>query len=166
MKIISIQDCDIDDINFFDCGNLELNKYFKEYAFNNDKNNIGKTFIMKERHKIIGFYTLSSAQLEYRNLSHKLRKSLPRYPIPCIRIARLAIDKNYQRKGYGKILIKDALIRILSISRETGVYFVLVDAKKEAKGFYERLSFEAMPNQQSTYIISIQTIIKAFNKKH
>lgn len=57
MNFISIKDCPKNQIDFFTCGNGELDEYFKRYALQNDKRNLGKTFVLFDD-SIIGFYTL------------------------------------------------------------------------------------------------------------
>jgi len=162
MTIKSIQDCSKHQINKFSCGNYDLDEYLLKYATVNDENNIGKTFVLFDKNIILGFYTLANMHLDVRELSFEIRKNLPRYPAPSIRIARFAININYQHKGYGLKLIKDAFIRILSISKDTAIKFVVVDAKKESKEFYTKLSFVSLPKNELTLVLPIDIIKAAF----
>ncbi len=163
MKIISIHDCDKNKIDNFNCGNEGLNKYFKKYAYLNDSSNIGKTFVLIDNDIIIAFYTLSSASIEYNDLSSDYKKKLPKYPIPCLRLARFAVDVRYQNHHYGHYLIKDVFLKVLLISKNTGVLFLLVDSKPESKSFYLKFGFESLPKRELTLLLGIETIRKALS---
>lgn len=163
MKIISIHECDKESINCFNCGNNDLNRYFIKHAYENDKNNIGKTFVLIEDKTIIGFYTLSAASIEYNDLSLEYKNKLPKYPIPCMRLARFAIDIKYQNKNYGHYLIKDAFLKTVLISKNTGVLFLIVDSKPNSKKFYLKFGFKSLPLKDSTLILEIETIRNAIS---
>jgi GNAT superfamily N-acetyltransferase len=161
MKIIPINEINKEDIDSFDCGVEALNDFFRKYAIQNDRKNIGKTFVCSNEKEIVGFYTLSNAQIAFNDLSGSLAKGLPRYPIPCIRIARLAVDKKYQKEGCGSFLLRDALLRIVNLSFQTGIYFVIVDAKESSKKFYEHYGFIKLEGADLTYLLKVETIKRA-----
>lgn len=162
MKIISIQESNKKDIIFFDSGIKELNDYFVNYALFNDINNIGKTFILYDDNNLIGFYTLSNASISINEIPDTYKSKLPKYPIPCIRIARLAIDKKYQNKGYGRLLLKDAFIKTLAISKKSGLCFVVVDSKPSSKNYYKKFGFTSSKNKELTLLLPIKTLIDVF----
>ena len=105
----------------FDCGSEELNLFLKCYAQQNDKNRIGRTFVGFEKNTPVGFITLCIGSIAFNELpsNHKL----PRYPIPVIRIARLGVDKSFQRKGYGKELLGFSLEKIALLANFIGAKF-------------------------------------------
>ncbi|MBN2535977.1 MAG: GNAT family N-acetyltransferase [Spirochaetales bacterium] len=147
----------------FDCGIEELNRYFIQFAFPNDKKNIGKTFVAISPSDLpLGYYTVSMAQILFSELPENLKTGLPRYPIPAMRIGKLAIDKQYQQKGIGSLLLRDALLRAVRISSEIAIYCVLVDALNEkAKGFYLKFGFIPFPSTPLTLVLPLKTIIQA-----
>ena len=151
---------------FFDCGNEDLNIYFQKYAAPNDVVNISKSFVCFDGDKksIIGFYTLCAANIINANLPDDLKRSLPKYPYPCVRIARLGVDKKYQKQNYGKALLKDAFLRIINASSSIGVYGVLVDSKEESRIFYEHFGFIKLNSTGLEYFLPLSTIIEAFKK--
>ena len=152
-------------IEEFDCGNEELNTYFKKYALQNHNNNISKTYLCIDIDNdiVAGYVTLCAASLEAISLP-KDYKNLPRYPIPAIRIARLAIDKKYQRQHIGKSLLSFALKKIVVASLNIGIKFALVDAKEESKSFYEKYGFIPLADKPLSYIMPIEQIAKAIFK--
>ena len=149
----------------FNCGIEELNQYFKQFAFPNNKKNIGKTFVaVSETNPLepLGYYTVSMAQILFSELPEDLKKGLPKYPIPAMRIGKLAIDVQYQKQRIGSFLLRDALVRAINISSEIAIYCVLVDALNEnAKAFYLKFGFIPFPATPLTLVLPLQTIIQA-----
>jgi len=146
----------------FDCGIKELNKYLRQFAIPNDKNNIGKTFIAVEKskpYKTIGYYTVSMAQILFNDLSDKIKKGIPKYPIPAMRIGKLAVDSHFQGKRVGSFLLRDALLRAIAISSGVALYCVIVDAFNEmAKLFYLKYGFIAFKEKPLTLILALKPI--------
>ena len=73
-----------------------------------------------------------------------LRKKLPAYPLPILRLARLAVDEAVRGQGLGKELLRFVLQLAIRLARDYGCTGVLVDAKAEAVAFYEKLGFVAL----------------------
>ena len=143
----------------FDCGNENLNKYIRSHAQLNDQNNLSKTFICLEKDDVVGFVTLCNSQIEFQEMPNSYKQSMPKYPVPAIKIARLAVDNDYQGQGYGKALLQFAFKKIIQVSVSTGVKIVVVDAKDSSKEFYERFGFIEI--KENTYILMIDTLIDA-----
>ena len=150
----------------FDCGVDSLNAYLKKYAWQNFKKNVGVTILAFEegkRDKILGYYTVSIAQIDFEHLPPELSKGLPRYPVPAIRIGRLAVDRYAQAKGVGSTLLRDAFQRAVALSSEVGTCAVLVEAiNEQAKGFYEHYGFMALNDLPSALVLPIATIAQAY----
>jgi GNAT superfamily N-acetyltransferase len=92
--------------------------------------------------KILGFVTVAAAEVEIAGLPISRRKGLPSYPLPALRIARLAVDSRAQGRGVGAELLKQALMLAKRTAEAVGCVGVLVDAKPGAVAFYERYGFE------------------------
>lgn len=161
MRIVSIQECSKKELSLFSCGNEKLDKYLKEFATKNDKSGYGKTFVLIDNKEIIGYYTLSTASITFDEMDEEYKKYNPRYPIPSVRIARLAINKNKQNKGYGKLLLKDAFLRIADVSNIVGVKLVIVDAKESSISFYTQFGFEKLKESSLTFFLPIDVLLKA-----
>lgn len=144
----------------FDCGSEDLNTYLKRFAYQNDKSGIGRTFVLLEGDVLIGYVTLCSASLVFENMPIGIK--VPRYPIPAIKIARLAVDKRYHGKGYGKELLAFSLEKVAILSEFIGVRFVTVDTKEESKTFYEHFGFIPLPMKKETYVLPIELVTRLF----
>ena len=116
----------------FDCGEPALNEFLQRYARKNHEFGGAKTFlaISDEDHEtIIGFYSLSPASVEYARTPEIVRHRLARYEVPAFRLARLAVDIRFQRKGLGGQLLLAAARRCLRAATEVGGVALLIDAK-------------------------------------
>lgn len=133
----------------FDCGRQELNDWLRQTARQHQEKGLSRTFVAtldEAPDCICGYYALTLAELENRHLPEDWRKKLPRR-IPGVRLGRLAVDKRYQAKGLGELLLVDALTRAQRIYTEAGGIGLFVDALDEqAAGYYQRFGFEATPD--------------------
>ena len=101
--------------------------------------------------EVLGYYTLSAAQIDATHISEADQKRLPRFPIPCFRMGRLACRKDQQGKGIGRLLIGCAVERCLKAREEIASYALVVDAKDDnAKAFYEHYGFIPCTDQPRT----------------
>ncbi|RZN16037.1 MAG: GNAT family N-acetyltransferase [Methanosarcinales archaeon] len=55
-----------------------------------------------------------------------------------MKIARLAVDKKYERRGVGRFLLLASVGKALKISDEVGCRFITVDSKQNSIKFYEK----------------------------
>jgi hypothetical protein len=77
----------------FDCGVEALNRYLKNLAAQHRIKGIATTFVLVDSDqptKILVYYSLSAATLLFEQLTDADREGLPTYPIPAVRIGRLA----------------------------------------------------------------------------
>lgn len=144
----------------FDCGVEELNVYLVRYALKNDALGMGKTFVASDAEgSVVGYFTLSTAQVAFEEIPALSVKKYPRYPLPALRLSRLAVKKEYQKKGLGAWLLKQAFIKILNAAEIAGICLILVDAKESAVSFYKHFGFMKLRNL--TYFIPVDTVKQA-----
>lgn len=145
----------------FDCHRQELNDWLRQVARQHQDKGLSKTFVAirdEEPACICGYYALTLAELENRHLPQAWRKKLPRR-IPGVRLGRLAVDRRYQGKGLGELLLIDALTRARRIYTEAGGIGLFVDALDEqAVGYYRRFGFEAAPDSPLLLFLSAKGI--------
>lgn len=143
----------------FGCGQESLDTYLKQYARQNDEKGLSRTFVAVEdvgQAAILGYYTLSNGSVSFEHLP---AERLPRYPIPTVLLARLAVDKSQQGRGLGKILLMDALRRAARISQEAGVFAVEVVAlNEEARRFYLKYGFHALEDDRLHLYLTLKAI--------
>ena len=135
-----------DDRSEFRSGNPDLDRFFHRYAGQNQfKHHIGTTYIALEEGVIVGFATVSPSHIELDDLPRgRLRKRLPAYPLPILRLARLAVSEDAQGRGVGSALMRAIFHLALELRERVGCIGVVVDAKPVAEKYYARLGFEPL----------------------
>lgn len=139
------------DLKVFDCSDLVINKYVKDnLKKQNVRNNVKTLVLTKNSDSVIGFVTVNLFQLSKEVVPSTIFSfSLPP-KIGVMKISMLAVDKKYQKNGWGLALMKAAFDYILSaadiIPDIKGVY---IDAKENAEKFYARLGFIAISDKNT-----------------
>ena len=129
----------------FQSGDIELDRFFQRFAGQNQfRHYVGTTYIALCANQIAGYVTVSSGEITAEQLAATVRKRLPDYPLPILRLARLAVDQVFQGQGVGKLLLKSMLELALQQRDQSGCVGVVVDAKPQAVAFYSRLGFEPL----------------------
>lgn len=135
----------------FDCGVPELNAYLQRFADQHRQRGITSVFVLTDTEapsRILGYYTLSAAEVDASSLSEADRRRLPRYPVPCFRLGRLAAAAELRGQGMGRLLMGCAVDRCLKAREQVAAYALIVDAKDEqAKKFYEHYGFTAFSSR-------------------
>lgn len=148
--------------SLFDCGISELNDYLQRYARQNHKKGIAKTWVMVNSNNEqvpVGYYSISMAELQQESLSDEQKKGFPRYPLPVIRICKLAVDKQLQGQRLGELLLVDIFKKGIRISQDIGVVGFLVDAINErAKQFYLKYGFSPLVNSPLSLFLPMTRI--------
>ncbi len=160
LKLVSVKEINLKSaLKKFDCEVEALNDFHSRYAVKNDELGIGKTFVaLNENNQIVGYFTLATAQVAYQEIPDDFREKLPKYPIPALRIARLAVNKDLKGKGIGKWLLAQAFIKAIHVADVTGLYFIIVDAKETSKSFYEHYGFHKFFDEDLSYFILVDTV--------
>jgi GNAT superfamily N-acetyltransferase len=131
----------------FDCGQAALNQFLQRYALVNQKANSAQTYVCCQGDLVVGFYSLAVGSVDPEAAPSRVAKGLARHPVPVMILARLAVDKAHQRKGLGRALLKDALLRTAQAADIAGIRCLLVHAKDEAaRDWYESWEFEPSPS--------------------
>jgi len=134
-----------DDRDRFCSGHPDLDRFFHRFAGQNQfRHHVGVTYIAVEDDAILGFVTVSPSEIEIDALPADRRRRLPRYPLPTLRLARLAVAQSAQGRGIGQAVLRFALTLARRMADEIGCVGVVVDAKPEAQTFYLRYGFESM----------------------
>lgn len=114
---------------------------------------LGKTTLIFCKGELVAYYTIYNDVLRKEYLKiHKSFSKLSEYKVssvPSITIGRLAVDKKWQSKGIGRILIQRISMYALDQSRQLGIRLLIVQAKKNAIPFYEKLGFDYVADTAS-----------------
>ncbi len=139
------------DASGFDCGSDALNRFIELYALQSQRAGISQTYVAANDAKVAGFHTLAVGHVIHGEAPERLKKGIPRHPVPVIILARLAVDRAWRGRGLGAALVADAMRRILQAAGIVGARAMLVHAKDEAaRDFYRHLGFVPFPENSLT----------------
>lgn len=143
----------------FACGEATLDVYLRRQAAQHHRDGISTTHVLvnsAEPARIFGYYSLSAAQLLLTDLQEADRKRLPGYPVPAVRMGRLAIAAHKQGQGLGDYLLAHAVARCLGLREQLGVRVLLVDALHEkAADFYRAYGFRKTSETSRALYLSL-----------
>ncbi len=132
-----------DDRSGFHSGQPDLDRWFHRFAGQNQfRHYLGVTYVAESGGELVGFVTVTPSMIEIDALPPRLAKRLPRYPLPVLRIARLAVSARARGQGVGQRLLRFALGLARRTATDSGCVGVVVDAKADAQSFYGRFGFE------------------------
>ena len=130
-------------VDRFECGKESLDRYLHKSARRDHSSGIAAVFVLAAEADVVGYYTLHQHLIEAHEMPEKLRKRLSHYPAyPATLIGRLAVDRRYAGRGYGRDLLLDAMEKAFEVTRTVASLAVVVDAlDAEAQKFYEHYGF-------------------------
>lgn len=132
-----------DDRHAFRSGDDALDLYFRRYAGQNQfRHHIGVTYVAVEDGRIVAFATVAAASVDADDLPSG--KRMPPYPMPVLRIARLAVAEADRGRGLGRALLRFCVEIAERMRDEVGCVGLVVDAKVDAVPFYRRYGFAAV----------------------
>jgi GNAT superfamily N-acetyltransferase len=131
-----------DDRSGFRSGDPDLDRFLQKYAGQNQfRHHIGTTYVAFEGGRVLGYATVAPGHSEIEDLPVSGRRRLPKYPLPILRLARLAVHESFQGQGLGRQLLRFVLNLALQMAGDFGCIGVVVDAKPEAVAFYRQFGF-------------------------
>lgn len=146
----------------FDCGTPVLNDYLRRFARQNHESGGAKCFVAVSADapsRILGFYTLSPASIEFARVPDDVRRGLGRYDIGVFRLGRLAVDRDLAGRGLGGQLLLAAGRRCLAVSQQVGGVALLIDAKDErAAAWYETFGALRLLDTPLSLVLSLATV--------
>jgi len=143
----------------FSCGITALDDYLHQRARQHQRDGIATIHVLidnEQPSQILGYCALSAAQLYPHEMTDTDRKRLPAWPVPAMRMGRLAVAEAAQGKGYGSALLGHAVNLVLSIRQTMGVRVLIVDAKDTlAATFYQKHGFRPTASEALTLYLPI-----------
>lgn len=132
-----------DDRSGFSCGDPDYDDFIRKYAGQNDfRHHVGRTLVVVDDERVVGYATFALGEMAVDVLPPAVAKGMPRYPVPTLRLARLAVDVRYQGAGMGALLVSHVFGLALRLRADFGCVAVVVDALHGRQAFYEALGFE------------------------
>lgn len=97
---------------------------------------------------VVAYYALASGSVMAQEVSGRIRRVI---------LVRLAVAEAWQGKGFGKALLRDAILRTLQVAEEIGIRAMLVHALHEqAAAFYRHLGFLSSPISKTVLVLNLK----------
>lgn len=145
------------DVDTFNSASTPLDEYIRRYASQDARKNVARVFVATpedQPERLAGFFTLSAGSVNCSELPPALARKLPRYPVPVALLGRLAVDRQFQRRGLGAILLADACHKVVQASAVLAVVGIVVDAKDQtAAAFYRHFGFMPLPGRPDRFLL-------------
>ena len=149
------------DFKSFDCGDPALNDWLQRRAIKKDSSGASRTFVVCEDNAVIGYYSLAVGAIARDETSGKVHRNMPD-PVPVMVLGRLTVDADWQGKGIGIGMLKDAIQRTIIVSEQAGIRALLVHALTDkARSFYQHWGFHESPTNDMTLMITLDEARKA-----
>ena len=146
-------------LSSFCSGVDELDEWFHKFAWESQAANNAVTYVATlDDGTIVGFYALCSAGISREHAPAKFAQGKPK-DIPCILLARLAVDQRFQGRRLGRHLLRDAISRAITASESIAAACLLIHAHDDAaKAFYlKNADFLESPVNELHLVLPIKT---------
>lgn len=124
-----------------------MNLWFRRHGWTNHAAGVSRVNVITgaATNQIVGYVTLSAAQIERAGLSKSQQRNKPD-PLPATLLGQLAIHKNWQGHGYAAALLLFALRLALRASQDVASWGVITHPLDDGvRKFYARYGFEDLP---------------------
>ena len=151
----------VHDLSIFNCGEPTLNNWLHRRALQNQESGASSTYVITEGRRVVGYYMLAAGSVVREASPGRVRRNVPD-SVPVVVLGRLAVDVEFQERGIGRALLRDAVLRSLQAAHIIGVRAFLVHAlSDEAKAFYESWGFVSSPVNPMTLMVTVAEAKKA-----
>ena len=147
-----------------------LEQYLQRYALRHDRRDLlARTYLAidtrQDSERIAGYFSLSTVSVERSSVDDLPALSrLPRFPIPGVLLARLAVDRRVQGQGLGRYLFEEALRMTLHLATSGPIIFRLfvTDAVSEdAVTFYRHFGLSRLsPALPARMVIDLKPLLR------
>ena len=149
----------------FECGIAELDAFIHKYARQNERLGLGRTFVATREtsDRVVGYFTLRAGSVQCSELPPEETKRLPKYPVPVVHLARLAVDRSAQGQRLGEHLLFNALRKAhdaTNVIAAFAVEVIAIDAR--ARDFYIKYGFKPLVRDELHLYLPLKTLSKIF----
>lgn len=145
-------------IEAFTSGVESLDSWLRRRALKNQASGASRIFVVCEGQRVIAYYALASSAVAVAETTGRFSRNMPD-PIPVVILGRLAVDQDFQGKGLGRALVRDAGYRVVQAADVIGIRGLIVHAlSAEARAFYEAVGFASSPLNPMTLMITLSDL--------
>ncbi|HUK85374.1 MAG TPA: hypothetical protein VLU95_05900 [Candidatus Acidoferrum sp.] len=137
-----------DNVSSFSCGVKDIDEFIQKEALDFQKELLGVTYLFRHGQELVGFATLSMADLKREKIEAKHRPQSKIENYPALLIGQLAVCEKLQDQDVGTFICDFCFDRALKFSKIVGCRFMFVNAIESALGFYIKYGFVLLPKQE------------------
>jgi GNAT superfamily N-acetyltransferase len=153
----------------FDCGEQRVDRFLHLTAKKHMAENLAvvRVAVVENSATIIGYHSLSAHSIEAESLPPELTpKERPYAGIGAFYLGFIGVQRSFQGKGVGRLLLRDAMRQTVAASIIGGVAFLVLDAlDDERAAFYRLLGFVPLPSQPLRMVIPT-AVMRAVDSKN
>ncbi len=128
---------ELSDLANFDCDDEEMNRFFREEAFQEQEKGMNTTILLYYKGTLAAACSICCDAITLSK-SEKEEEGVPYAKAPAIKIARLGRDKKFRNLGIGKFLVEYIKQHAYDINENAvGVRFLTVDAYPHKVKYYQ-----------------------------
>ena len=145
----------------FECGERSLDIWLERFARHAEATRSARTFVVVTGEAdIAAYYALTVGEVSPVDATPRMRKGQPQgATVPVAVLARLAVDRRHQRRGLGRSLLQDALLRVHGAAEALGIRALVAHAVSEgAADFYVRFGFERSPADERLVVLLMKDL--------
>jgi GNAT superfamily N-acetyltransferase len=145
------------ELDRFDSGEPVLDDWLRKRALTNEAEGASRTYVVCESGvtRVVAYYCLATGAVQRSDAPGAVRRNMPE-PIPVMVLGRLAVDRSFQKKGLGRALLRDAILRTLRAADIAGIRALLVHALSEpARVLYTQSGFQPSPIDAATLMLRL-----------
>jgi GNAT superfamily N-acetyltransferase len=147
----------------FNSGEASLDEWLRRRARANQVSGASRTYVTCVEMRVVGYYALASGAVTVECPPGRFRRNMPD-PIPVAVLARLAVDRDWQGRGIGRALFRDAARRVAQAAEAIGIRRIVVHAiSAQAKEFYLALGFDPSPREPMMLMVTLQDVRAALS---
>ena len=142
-----------DDLSNFSCGTEIVDNWVRHRAHKAMSQGTAVVYVCLADEQVAGLYSLSAHSVARSDVRGGWPRRNTPEQIPAVLLGMLGVDGDYQGRGLGRSLLRDAVLRARSVSHEIGARALLVDPTDESTSrFYEKYGFRALPETQRLFL--------------
>lgn len=147
------------DVSAFNSGVASLDDWLRRRARTHQASGASRTYVLCEPTSVVvGYYALASGSVALTRAPGGLRRNMPD-PVPVALLGRLALVKDRQGQGLGRLLLRDAFRRVIAAADIIGIRGVVVHAISDgARAFYLAAGLEPSPLDGMTLMATVEDL--------
>lgn len=137
-----------DNLKGFVCGRKEIDEFIHDEAWDFQNERLGVSYIFRYDSEIVGFVTLSMADLKKERMKSEDRLLIGKENYPALQVSQLAVCEKRFKNRIGTFLCDFCLAKAYEFSEKVGCRFLVLNAKRDVIDFYEKYGFKLLPKQE------------------